>query len=108
MSEKIALVYTLFGSTEEARRVAMILIEEKLIVCANHLAPVVSQYLWEGELVEDQEHPSLFKTSDSNVAATMARLKELHGYDTPAILSWLADRAEPAFDNWVKAQLQRT
>ncbi len=101
------MVYTLFGSAEEARRVTAILMQEKLIVCANHLAPAVSQYLWEDELVEEREHPSLFKTSDSNVAVTMARLKELHSYDTPAILSWLVDQADPAFGNWVKAQLQQ-
>jgi len=112
MSDKIVLIYTLFGSGEEARRVAMVLLNEKLIACANHFAPAVSQYVWPDEngkpdVREEQEFPVLLKTSQTLAQEAMERLKELHSFDTPAILSWQVWRTDPLFANWLGQQLKK-
>lgn len=105
MTDKPTLIYTVFGSGAEARRVAKILIEEKLVACANHFAPAVSQYVWEGEFCEEQEYPVLLKTLETQAEAAMQRLKTLHNYDTPAILSWPADQSDPAYAKWLSEQI---
>lgn len=101
----VHILYTLFGSAEEARHVAKAMIEERLVACANHLAPAMSQYQWDGEFCEEQEYPVLFKTGANRVEAAMAKLRELHSYDTPAILSWPAERADADYAAWVKEQV---
>ncbi len=105
MSDKPALIYTTFGSSAEAKQLARTLIEEKLIACANHLAPAVSQYVWEDELCEDEEYPVLLKTMESQAAAAMARLKTLHSYDMPAILCWFVDESDPDYAKWLSGQV---
>ncbi|NQV94397.1 MAG: divalent cation tolerance protein CutA [Sphingomonadales bacterium] len=35
-----SLIYSTFGSAEEARSVAKTLLQEKLIACANHFVPI--------------------------------------------------------------------
>lgn len=107
MSDKPVLIYTLFGSGAEAKKVAKTLIEEKLAACANHLAPAVSQYVWEEKFCEDREYPVLLKTTDSHAKAAIQRLKTLHSYDTPAILSWPASDSDPAYAKWLSGQLTK-
>lgn len=102
----VSLIYTTFGSSEEARRVAMTLLQEKLIACANHLAPIVSQYEWQDEFHEEQEFPALLKTSTAKVEPAMTRLRELHSFDTPAILSWNAENADADYAKWLQGQVQ--
>jgi len=104
MTGQPVLIYTVFGSGAEAKRVAKILIEEKLVACANHLAPATSQYVWKGETCEEQEYPVLLKTLKARADAAMVRLKILHSYDTPAILCWTADRSDPDYVNWLSEQ----
>ena len=67
MTVRPVLIYTTFGSAEEGRRIAQTLLQERLIACANHLAPAISQYEWQGEIHEEQEFPALLKTNIDKV-----------------------------------------
>ena len=103
MSE-LVLVYTLFGSADEARTVSRQLLEERLAACANIHAPCTSIYEWEGQVREEGEVPVFFKTAPSRRLALMERLAELHSYDVPAILSWDM-AADEAYAGWVAGQV---
>ncbi|WP_417620660.1 divalent-cation tolerance protein CutA [Parasphingorhabdus sp.] len=106
MTGSVALIYSTFGSAEEARRVALSLLQEKLVACANHFAPVVSQYEFQGKLHEEQEFPALLKTSTEMVGPAMSRLSILHSFDTPAILHWVVDAADPDYEKWLLGQVR--
>lgn len=101
----VVLVYSLFGSAEQARAVARTLVEERLAACANILGPCTSIYEWQGKVEEGAEVPVLFKTSADRRAALMARIAQLHDYDVPAILALPVDAAHPPFAAWVAEQL---
>jgi len=106
MSSRVSLIYSTVGSAEEARSVALALLQEKLIACANHLAPVVSHYEFEGDFHEEREFPVLLKTSADQSGPAMARLAALHSFDTPAILQWVVDKAEPNYEKWLLGQVK--
>ncbi len=105
MSAQAALIYTTFGSAEEGRRIALTLLQERLIACANHMAPVISQYEWQGEFHEEQEFPALLKTSADMADEAMERLRALHSFDTPAILSWEPDKVDVDYGQWLAGQV---
>jgi len=107
MSSAVSLIYSTFGSPEEARSVALALLEEKLIACANHLAPVLSQYEFEGDFHEEREFPVLLKTSGDRTGPAMARLAFLHSFDTPAILQWTVNAADPDYEKWLLGQVKK-
>ena len=107
MTDCPVLIYTLFGSGEEARQVVKTLIEEKLIACANQLAASSSQYIWKGEFCEEREYPALLKTTETARQAAMERLKTLHSYDQPAILCWTADLSDPDYAKWLSGQIAK-
>lgn len=106
MSE-IVSIYSTFGSQEEARRIARLLVEEKLAACANILAPCHSIYRWKGKIEEAEEVPVIFKTAASSAESLMARLAELHSYDAPAAVTWPIGDALESYRNWVVTETQR-
>ena len=99
-----ALAWCPFPDRESARRVASCLLDEKLIACANILGDIESLYEWEGERGSGTEIGVLFKTSPLRLHAMIARLGELHPYETPAIIGWDCEAAHPSTAAWLRDQ----
>ncbi len=97
----IVTVYATFPSDEEARRVARILVEERLAACANILGACHSIYRWQGEVEEAEEVAALFKTREAQADALIARLAELHSYDVPAAVVWPIADAIDSYAVWI-------
>lgn len=100
----IVTVYAVFGSDEEARRIARSLVEERLAACVNILGPCHSIYRWEGRIEEADEVAALFKTGAARAEALVARLAELHSYEVPSLVVWPISKAWPAYAGWVTAE----
>ena len=97
----IVTVYSVFGSDEKARRIARILVDERLAACANILAPCHSIYRWQGSVEEATEVPALFKTRADRAEALIDRLAALHGYDVPAAVVWPIAGALAGYRRWI-------
>ena len=67
--------------------IAREVVTQGLAACVNRLAPVVSVYLWEGQLREDCEQLLLIKTTPARYEALEMRLKALHPYEIPEIIA---------------------
>ena len=100
----IVTVYAVFGSAAEAQSIARTVVEERLAACANVLAPCRSVYRWQGNVQEDEEVPTLFKTRADTAEALIARIAELHSYEVPAAVVWPIERALPAYGQWVATE----
>jgi len=98
---EIVSVYAVFGSDEEARRIARMAVEERLAACANILGPCRSIYRWQGGIEEAGEVPALFKTRAEQAPALLERIAALHGYDVPAAVVWPIADALDAYAKWV-------
>ncbi|WP_372636529.1 divalent-cation tolerance protein CutA [Fodinibius sp.] len=83
----LRLVYITTGSKQEAKSIGRSLVEEKLAACVNIVDGMESIYQWEGELIEDQETILIAKTPYHNVKELTERVKELHSYDCPCVIS---------------------
>lgn len=99
-----ALVYFTAPNDAVAREIAASLLDRRLAACVNLVGRGTSLYRWNGTLQEDAETYVLVKTSEDRVAATIAAIVAEHPYETPAVLSWSATAAHPAFGDWVREQ----
>ncbi|MDD5309894.1 MAG: divalent-cation tolerance protein CutA [Deltaproteobacteria bacterium] len=72
---------------DKALELARAVVEERLAACVNVLPGARSVYVWEGKICEDEESVLLMKTTDAGVALLASRVKELHPYDVPEIVS---------------------
>ncbi|MEN7537368.1 divalent-cation tolerance protein CutA [Aurantiacibacter flavus] len=105
---QFAFVWCPCGSREEARRLAHALVGERLVACVNIIGPVLSVFAWEGKIDESEEYGLLCKTSAEQMAVSIARLDELHSYDTPVIVGWRADQTTPETLAWLGDALGST
>jgi len=97
----IVTVYATFADADEAKRIARILVEERLAACANILGPCDSIYRWEGKIEEQGEVAALFKTKRELADKLVERLGELHSYLVPAAVAWPIEGVSAPFKDWV-------
>ena len=102
MSSQLSILYTTFGSKEDAIRVPRDLLERHLIACANILEGMHSLYLWEEKLEENRETAVLLKTTPEKIPELMTTLQKLHPYETPALLEIPLNHTNAPFANWVQ------
>ena len=97
----VVTVYATFTYAGQAQSIGMTVVEEKLAACVNILQPCRSIFHWEGEVRTATETPALFKTTLDKADALIARIKELHTYDVPAVVVWPIERLSADFGDWV-------
>ena len=90
------------SSVEEAENIAKSLVEEKLVACVNIIPQIKSIYWWEGKICTDEEVMLISKTKQSLFTALMNRVKSLHSYEVPEIISFPISEGSPEFLNWIE------
>ena len=95
----IAVITTL-PTREQARRLATLLVERRLVACAQ-LEEIESLYLWDGRLQEEGEIRLTLKAAETLYATIEATILEHHPYDLPAIHAIRLDRVHNAYGEWI-------
>ncbi len=81
----IVLIQTTCSNKDEAKKIAKVLIEEKLAACVQ-LSEIESFYSWNNEFCCDNETLLSIKTTKENFEKIKSKIKELHSYDLPEII----------------------
>jgi len=81
----IVVIQTTCSSKEEAKKIAKVLIVEKLAACVQ-LSEIESFYNWNNEFCCDNETLLNIKTIKENFEKIKSRILELHSYDLPEII----------------------
>jgi periplasmic divalent cation tolerance protein len=95
------IVLTTFADECSAREAVLILVNERLAACGTMLPGARSIYAWQGRVEESSEVVVAFKTSRAE--EMVARLSEIHPYETPEILTFRSDAASKAYELWVES-----
>ena len=94
-------VTTTLPDRDAAHRIGRRLVEERLAACAQVVGPVSSVYRWQGEVESAGEWYCHLKTTASRVEALIARVRELHPYDTPEIVALPVTEGDAAYLRWI-------
>ncbi len=87
MFNNLRLVYITTKDKEEAKSIGRKLVEERLAACVNIIGGMESIYWWEDEIQQANECILIAKTPYHNVKKLTERVKELHSYDCPCVIS---------------------
>ena len=90
---------------QEAPDLARRLLKENLAACVNLIPGIQSFYVWEGNLVEDEEVTLLIKTTAERFEKMAAHLASYHSYDVPEIIALDSADVSRAYAEWVHDQL---
>ena len=101
MADQILLAISTFPDAETASRIAQALVEEKLAACANIIPNIRSIYRWKEKIETAGEVMVFFKTTEDRLTAFGEKLRSLHPYEVPELLSIKIDNGSPDYLRWV-------
>ena len=94
------------GSAEEAAKLAEALVTEKLAACVNIVPGVTSVYFWEGKLCRESEHLLVVKSTAAAQERLARRVKELHSYAVPEVVTFPIASGNPDYLRWVESSIR--
>lgn len=103
-----AMIVLVTCSKDEADKLAVTLVEEKLAACVNAVPSVTSTYYWQGQMCKDSETLLIIKSHMSFWERLEKRIKTLHSYETPEMLCFSIDRGHEPYMQWLHRQLEGT
>jgi len=77
------------------------LVEDRLVACGQHIAPIRSVYRWEGTIHDDHETRVALHTRTSLVQHVIDRVRQAYPYDVPCILAIPVEAGNPDYIRWV-------
>jgi len=104
--ERAVFVYTTHPSLVEAERTAKAVLEKRLAACVNILPGMISHYWWQGAIERAEEVVMIIKTRATLAGRVQAAVKEMHSYDTPAILVLPVEGGEPGYLEWMMKETE--
>jgi len=87
--------------SEVAERIATTLVEENLAMCVNIIERVTSLYRWEGQVERATEALLIVKGHAGKTDALIARVREIHPYEVPEVLSVDIVAGNPDYLDWL-------
>lgn len=87
-----------------ATSLSRMLVELRLAACANIIQDLKSVYRWEGEVRVDDEVAIIAKTRKELVPPLIAKIRSMHPYDCPCIVTWPIDTGNPDYLDWIRKE----
>ncbi len=98
------LVYVMNPTKKEAEKIAMHLLERRLVACAK-IFPVESAYWWKGKLEKTKEYLLFLETIEENFEEIKSGVKKTHPYSVPCVTKINAE-ANDDFEKWVRREVR--
>ncbi|MDK3022765.1 divalent-cation tolerance protein CutA [Cupriavidus taiwanensis] len=106
--DEVLVVLTNAPDAGTAARLSQAVLQARAAACVNRLAPVESEYWWQGKLEQAQEWPLLIKTTRARYAALEAVIRQHHPYDVPEIIAWPLAAGYAPYLAWIHAEAGST
>jgi len=103
----IRLVYITVGNMDEAKTIGRGLVSARLAACANIIHPVHSIYWWEGTVQEEGEVIIIAKTREDLVDDLIEKVKSMHSYECPCIVTLPIQEGYRPFLEWVLQETRK-
>ena len=105
--EGFTIILSTIDDRKKGEEIAEKLVREKLAACINLVGPIFSTYWWQGNVEKAEEHLMIIKTTKSLREAAMKRLKELHPYQVPEIISIDISAGHEDYLKWILESVGR-
>lgn len=101
---KHILVYITNPTKEVSDKIAVYLLEKRLIACAN-IFPVDSKFLWKSKIQRAREWMLIAKTQNNKFKKLVEEVKRHHPYEVPVIEKIDADSNAECV-KWLREELK--
>lgn len=95
------VVYTTTPTKKEAKKIAQILVKEKLAACCN-IFKIESFFRWKGKIERTGEYGIFIKTRKLLYKKIEKRIKEIHPYSICCIIALPINFGSEKFLKWIE------
>jgi periplasmic divalent cation tolerance protein len=95
-------VTTTLPDRPAADRVAAAAVAERLAACAHVDGPLQSTYRWRGAVETATEWSCRLKPTADRLPGLVARIRQLHPYEVPAIVAVAIADGDPSYLRWIQ------
>ncbi len=100
-----SIVYITAANLEEAKKIGRKLVEEHLAACVN-IFPITSIFRWNNNIDETDEFGVIVKTKTGKVKEIEKRVKQLHSYEVPCVISFKINDGSVRFLKWIDESVE--
>jgi len=93
------------GSKDEAEKIGKELVTSRLAACVNILDNMNSFYLWQGKIQDAAEVVMIAKTTEDRIPELIKKVKSIHSYDCPCIVSLPVSGGYQPFLDWIAKEV---
>jgi len=97
-----SITFSTCKDVRQANRIARTLVKEKLAACVNIIPGIASIYTWKGKIEEGKEVLLVIKSRSSLSKRLTARVKALHSYSVPEVVTLPIASGNPDYLRWVR------
>lgn len=104
---KIYLIYITAQNYSEAKKISTLLIKERYVACVNIIKSVDSIYRWKGKIINTKESVVIAKTDKKRIPEVIKKIKLIHSYDCPCVVTVPIANGNNDFLKWVKSEIDK-
>ena len=98
---KVCMVFVTAPNEEVAAMLARAVVDEGHAACGNLIPRVRSIYRWQGEVHDEEETLTVFKTTEAAADGLRIRIVALHPYECPEVVIVGTDGGHAPYLSWV-------
>ena len=106
MTDKI-VVFSACDSEEQARQIAVHLVEQRLAACVNIVSGARSIYRWKGKIEDASEWLLIIKSRRDLMDGLRAAVGTIHSYEVPELLAVPVVDGSESYLEWLDRELSR-
>ncbi len=99
------IISTTVEQRQDAEKISALLLEKRLIACAQIQGPISSSYWWQGERVTAQEFLLTMKSIERLAAQIEETILSVHPYSTPEIIMTPISRINADYRQWLEKEV---
>ena len=96
-----SIIYVTVSNRVEAELIASKIVEERFASSVNIVDSVRSYYWWSSEVCQSEELILIAKTRSDIVDDAVQRIRDLHSYVCPGIISWRIEKGHKDYLEWI-------
>ena len=100
------VVFITAKDMDEADKIALGLVQEKLVACVNIVKGVQSVFNWESKTEYCEETLLICKSKQEAFEGILAKVKELHSYSCPEVIAIPIVAGNPEYIKWVNESVR--